>query len=398
MSGRRIAVAVCGSIAAYKMVDVVRRLQDAGAEVKVLMTPSATRFVGSATFAAVTGSPVVTDLFEAPDRVVHVELARWADLILVGAATASTLHLMAAGGASDAVSATYLMCRCPVVVAPAMHTEMWEHEAVRRNVARLVADGVAFAGPVTGALASGDHGIGRLAETGEIVDLVRSSVGPRDLDGVKLLVTAGPTREPVDPVRFVSNRSSGRMGFEIAGAAAARGADVTVVCGPVSVPTPAGVDVVRVETAQQMLDECLARFDDCDVVVKAAAVADWRPTEPSQTKRPKSDLGSSIGMEPTPDIAAELGRKKGRQILVAFAAQTGSLPQAAASASEKLSRKNADLVVANVVGSPDTGFESDTNDAALVSSAGVRELPRMPKRALAGVILDEVVRQLRDRP
>jgi phosphopantothenoylcysteine decarboxylase/phosphopantothenate--cysteine ligase len=387
-------VSVSGSIAAYKMAEVVRGLTKNGASVRVVMTPSALQFVAPATFAALSGHPVHTDVFDQPERVVHVELGRWADAMLIGAATASTIERLASGNGEDIVSAAYLMCRRPVVLAPAMHTEMWEHPAVQRNVARLLDDGVLLVPPGEGLLASGDAGVGRLAEPADIVDAVRAALAPKDLAGVRMLVTAGPTQEPLDPVRYISNRSSGRMGYEIATEAVHRGAHVTLVSGPSHLAPPPGAEIVRVTTAQEMLDECLARFDAVDVVVKAAAVADWRPAHASPAKLKKGEAPESIELERTADIAAELGRKKSGQILVAFAAETGDV---VSYGRDKLVRKNADLVVANLVGIQGSGFESDTNDAALITAGGVEQLPRLPKRELARRILDRVVEVLGSR-
>jgi phosphopantothenoylcysteine decarboxylase/phosphopantothenate--cysteine ligase len=321
--------------------------------------------------------------------VLHVELGRWAEAFVVCGATASTLARLASGEAEDPVSATYLMCRCPVVVAPAMHTEMWEHAAVRRSVERLREDGVRIVIPEVGDLASGDFGVGRLAAPDAIVEEVRAALTHQDLTGVRVLVTAGPTREALDPVRYISNRSTGRMGFALAQEARRRGADVVVVSGPVSEPPPAGVEVVGVSTADEMLAECLDRYEDVDVVVLNAAVADWRPARVAERKIRKSEMGSSIELEPTPDIASELGRKKGAQTLVLFAAETDDV---VARAAEKLRQKHADLVVANTVGREGTGFESETNEAAIVSAAGVEELPRMRKDELAVLIWDRIVR------
>lgn len=394
MDGRRVVVGVCGSIAAYKMAQVVRDLVSAGAQVRVVMTPSATRFVGTATFAALSGNPVLTDLFDQPERVVHVELGRWAEALVVGAATATTLGRLASGSADDLLSATYLMCRAPVVVAPAMHTEMWEHPATRRNVERIAADGAYVVEPETGPLASGDYGVGRLAEPSTIVEAVRSALSPKDLAGVRVLVTNGPTQEPLDPVRYISNRSSGRMGYAVAREALRRGASVTLVDGPSSLPPPPRAHVVPVVTALQMLDECLARFDDSDVAILVGAVADWRPTTTAATKVKKADQPRTVELEPTTDIAAELGRKKASQLLVAFAAETDNL---VANARKKLATKNADLVVANVVGRDGTGFESETNDAAFVTAEGVDTLPRLPKDELATRILDWVARRRLER-
>ncbi|MGH2759315.1 MAG: bifunctional phosphopantothenoylcysteine decarboxylase/phosphopantothenate--cysteine ligase CoaBC [Actinomycetota bacterium] len=388
LQGRRVLVGVCASIAAYKAAEVVRGLIKAGADVRVVMTEAATRFVGPATFAALTGYPVHTDLHAEPDRVLHVELGRWAEAFLVCGATASTLERLASGSGEDLLSASYLMCRCPIVAAPAMHTEMWEHAAVRRNVERVRADGVVIVPPGEGDLASGDVGVGRLAEPAIIVDEVSAALTHKDLVGVRILVTAGPTREALDPVRFISNRSSGRMGFELAAEARRRGASVVVVAGPTSTGTPHGVEVVRVETAEQMLLECLDRFENIDIAVLNAAVADWRPAETAPTKVRKADMDRAVRLEPTPDIASELGRKKGAQLLVLFAAETESVAE---KAEEKLRTKNADLIVGNTVGLAGSGFDSETNDAVVISASGAEALPRLRKDELAVLVWDRIV-------
>ncbi len=394
LQGRRVVVAVCGSIAAYKAAEVVRGLIKGGADVRVAMTDAATKFVGPATFAALTGYPVQTDLFAEPELVVHVELGRWAEAYLVCGATASTLDRMARGDASDVVSATYLMCRCPVIAAPAMHTEMWEHASVQRNVDQLRSDGVTIVAPAVGDLASGDFGVGRLAEVSAIVDEVSAALTHKDLRGVRVLVTAGPTREGLDPVRFLSNRSTGRMGFALAREARGRGADVVVVAGPTSAPVPAGVELVRVETAEEMFTECIDRFEDIDIAVLNAAVADFRPASTAPQKVKKAKMGNTIPLEPTRDIASELGRKKGSQTLVIFAAETESVIDHGA---EKLASKHADMVVANTVGIRGSGFDSETNDAAIVTAAGVEQLSRLRKDELSVLIWDRIVRTRADR-
>jgi phosphopantothenoylcysteine decarboxylase / phosphopantothenate---cysteine ligase len=393
LSGKRIVVGVCGSIAAYKVCEVVRGLVKVGAEVRVVMTESATKFVGPATFAALSGYPVHTDLFTEPERVIHVELGRWADAMIVCGATASSLARLATGSGEEIVSATYLMCRCPVLVAPAMHTEMWEHDAVQRNVAQVTADGAILVGPDIGDLASGDFGVGRLADPSVIVEAVVAALSVHDLDGVRVLVTVGPTREAIDPVRFISNRSTGRMGFALAREAKRRGAQVTVVSGPASVAPPSGVDVVRVETAEEMYRACLDRFEETDVAVLNSAVADWRPADVASEKIKKAHASKTLELEPTADIAAELGRKKGAQVLVLFAAETTDLVE---NAKHKLEAKHADLVVANHVGRPGTGFESETNEASIVSADGVETLERLGKDELASRIWDRIV-ELRPR-
>jgi phosphopantothenoylcysteine decarboxylase/phosphopantothenate--cysteine ligase len=387
LAGRRVVVGVSGSIAAYKSAEVVRQLIKAGAEVRAVMTPSATRFLGPATLAALTGSPVHTDVFDQPERVLHVELARWADAYVLVGATASTLARLATGSAEDMVSATYLMCRCPVVVAPAMHTEMWEHAAVQRNVSQVVSDGAILVRPEEGDLASGDYGVGRLAEPSSIVEAVIGALTPKDLDGVRVLLTVGPTREALDPVRFISNRSTGRMGFALAVEAKRRGAEVTVVSGPTSAEAPPGSRVVRVESAEEMYQECLARFEDTDVAILNAAVADWRPAQVAPTKVKKKDASRSVALEPTQDIAAELGRKKGSQTLVLFAAETDRVVE---HAKGKLETKHADMVIGNLVGLPGTGFDSETNEASIVTAGGVEDLGRLGKDELAARIWDRV--------
>ncbi len=391
LEGKRVVVGVCGSIASYKSAEVVRQFVKAGAEVRCVMTRSATKFIGPAALAALSGRPVHIDMFEEPERVLHVEMARWADAYVIVGATASALERFSRGSGEDMVSAVYLMCRAPVLVAPAMHTEMWEHPGVQRNVGQIQADGAILIPPEEGDLASGDVGVGRLADPAVIVEAVISSLSPKDLGGVRaarVLVTVGPTREALDPVRFISNRSSGRMGFALAIQAQRRGAAVTVVSGPTSVAVPPGLNVVRVETAEQMCRECLDRFEDVDVAILSAAVADWRPAEVAAEKVKKTDAPASLDLEPTRDIAAELGRKKGAQTLVLFAAETNDV---VAHATAKLTAKNADMVVANLVGAAGTGFESETNDAAIITEDGAEELARMPKDELAALVLDRVV-------
>jgi phosphopantothenoylcysteine decarboxylase/phosphopantothenate--cysteine ligase len=388
LQGRRVVVGVSGSIAAYKSAEVVRGLVKAGADVRCVMTRSAAQIIGPAALGALSGRPVHIDVFEEPERVLHVEIGRWADAYVLVGATASTLTRLANGSAEDMVSAVYLMCRCPILVAPAMHTEMWEHPGVERNIAQLVADGVILVPPETGDLASGDYGIGRLAEPATIVEAVTTAVAPQDLAGVRVLVTVGPTREALDPVRFISNRSTGRMGFALAREAQRRGADVTVVSGPTSSEMPSALEIIRVETAEEMYKECLGRFEDTDVAILNAAVADWRPASVASQKVKKANASRSIDLEPTADIAAELGRKKGAQTLVLFAAETDNVIE---HASEKLRSKNADIVVANLVGKPGTGFESETNEASIITPDGVESFVRMPKDELAAKILEHVV-------
>jgi phosphopantothenoylcysteine decarboxylase / phosphopantothenate---cysteine ligase len=392
LRGRRVVLGVSGGIAAYKAVEVCRRLVDAGAWVSPVLTDDATRFVGALTFSALASEPARTSLFdgaaEAGDPIPHTTLGQRADLVVIAPATAKLLGKLAAGISDDLLSATLLATRAPVLVAPAMHTEMWEHAAVQDNVATLRSRGVHVVGPAVGHLAGGDTGAGRLAEPADIVRaaadvLARSG----DLAGLRVLVTAGGTREPLDPVRYLGNRSSGKMGHAVADAASRRGAAVTLVT-TVDRETDPAVEVVRVETAEEMHDAVTGRFAECDVVVMAAAVADFRPKVVAAEKLKKSGGVPEIVLEPTPDILATLGERKTHQLLVGFAAETEQLRE---HATAKLTAKRVDLVVANDVSQPDAGFEVDTNRAVLLDAvSGVEELPLLSKIALADVILDRV--------
>jgi phosphopantothenoylcysteine decarboxylase/phosphopantothenate--cysteine ligase len=388
LRGRVVVLGVTGGIAAYKAVDVCRQLVDAGAHVAPVLTADAHRFVGALTFSALASEPVRSQLFDGPEPIPHTGLGRRADLIVVAPATATLLAKYAAGIADDLLTATLLATRAPVLVAPAMHTEMWEHPAVQANVAVLTERGVHVVGPDAGHLAGGDEGPGRLAAPDAIVIAAAEVLAEgRDLTGVTILVTAGGTREAIDPVRFVGNRSSGKMGHAIADAAAQRGARVTLVT-TTNRPTAAGVDLIPVETADQMADAVFGRFDAVDIVVMAAAVADFRPKVAETEKLKKHDGVPELLLEPTPDILATLGGRKAHQILVGFAAETGRVREHAA---QKLRAKNLDLVVGNDVSAPDAGFEVDTNRATLVNSDGsTEELPLLPKTALATTILDRV--------
>jgi phosphopantothenoylcysteine decarboxylase/phosphopantothenate--cysteine ligase len=396
LRGRRVVLGVTGGIAAYKAVDVCRRLVDAGAHVVPVLTEDALRFVGALTFSALASEPARTSLFDGPDPIPHTRLGKSADLVVVAPATAKLLGKYAAGISDDLLTATLLATRAPVVVAPAMHTEMWEHAAVRDNVATLRRRGVQVVDPEAGRLAGGDEGEGRLAEPARIVAAAAAMLAGGDLAGVRVLVTAGGTREPVDPVRFMGNRSSGKQGHTIADAAARRGAAVTLVTTASRAAAPA-VEVVRVETADQMAEAVLGRFPEADAVVMAAAVADFRPKAVADEKLKKRDGVPDIVLEPTPDILALLGqRKQGHQVLVGFSAETNRVREQAA---VKLAAKHVDLMVANDVSAPDAGFEVDTNRAILLYSPGWaspdEELPLLTKAELADVILDRVVMFLR---
>ena len=396
LRGARVLLGVSGGIAAYKAVEVARLLGKAGAHVQVVMTEAATRFVGALTFSSLTHRPAYTDLFEEQERVLHVRLAREADLVVVAPATANLIAKMVHGLSDDLLSAVLLTATSPMVIAPAMHTEMWEHAATRANVAALRARGVAIVDPEEGELAGGDEGVGRLAEPTAIVAAAADAFAKgRDLAGIRFLVTAGGTQEPIDPVRFIGNRSSGKMGFAIAVEAARRGADVTLVTGPTWLADPDRVAVVRIRTAAEMLDAVTARFDGADVVVKAAAVADFRPANTAASKIKKDDGLPTIALERTTDILAELGRAKAHQLLVGFSAET---EDAVARARKKLAAKNLDMIVTNLVGRPDSGFEADTNAVVILGADGSEEeLPLQTKSSIARAICDRVAAVLGGR-
>jgi phosphopantothenoylcysteine decarboxylase/phosphopantothenate--cysteine ligase len=397
LAGRRIVLGVSGGIAAYKAVEICRRLVDAGAHVMPVLTAGATRFVGPLTFSALASEPARTSLFEGPEPIPHTRLGQSCDLIVVAPATARVIGHFAAGISNDLLTATLLATRAPVLVAPAMHTEMWEHPAVQDNLALLRRRGVHIVDPESGRLAGGDIGAGRLADPARIVAAAVAILSPLagDLAGRRVLVTAGGTREAIDPVRFIGNRSSGKMGYAVAEAAARRGADVVLVT-TVDRPTPQGVGVVvRVESAAEMADAVLARYGDVDVVVMAAAVADFRPKASAREKIKKTAGPPEVILEPTTDILAELGRKKSTQYLVGFAAETERLVEQAAA---KMAAKRVDLMVANDVTAPGSGFEVDTNRAVLIAPDGTtRELPQMPKIELADAIWDRVAPELEER-
>jgi phosphopantothenoylcysteine decarboxylase/phosphopantothenate--cysteine ligase len=355
----------------------------------VILTHSAERFVGADTFAALSGNPVQTSLWDNPGEVVHVHLAHEIDVAVVAPATAHVLAKLATGLADDLLTSTLLEATCPLVLAPAMHTGMWEHPATASNVAKLLDRGVVFVGPVVGALAAGDQGLGRLAEPDEIFRAVERAVTHRsDLEGVRMVVTAGPTHEPIDPVRFIGNRSTGRMGVAVAAEAVSRGAEVQLILGPDTVAPPAGVATVHVETAEEMRGAVASLADDADVVVMAAAVADFRPKVVVEGKLKKESGIPELHLEPTPDILRELGEHKGDRILVGFAAETSGLEAAGRS---KLRAKHLDMVVVNEVGREGTGFGSETNVAMILSADGRDEpLRTWTKIELAGAICDRI--------
>ena len=388
-----VLLAVCGGIAAYKACEALRGLQKAGCEVRVTMTADAERFVGATAFEALSGAPVATSLYECPGSAIpHIELAEWADAAVVVPATANVMAKMACGIADDCLTTTLLACACPVLVAPGMNVHMWQNPATQANAATLRGRGVSFVGPDSGRLACGDVGEGKLAGVDEIVAAALALLGPRDLEGLRLLVNAGPTHEAIDPVRYIANRSTGKMGYAIAAAAARRGAGVTLVSGPTSLRTPAGVRRIDVESAAQMHDAMLTAFDDADVAICSAAVADYTPVAPADHKLKKSrEHLDAIELTETADILADLCCCKGSRVVVGFAAETDDL---LAHAREKLERKGADLIVANDVSRPESTFGADTNRVALVSAEGVEQLDTMPLPAVADAILDAVLQRV----
>jgi len=395
-----VVLGVTGCIGAYKACEVLRELQRRGQDVHVVMTAAATRFVTPMTFEALSRHPVFHDQWALGENgdIRHVSLADDADLLLVAPATANILGKFARGIADDALSTLYLATRASVLVAPAMNVNMFEHPAVGENLAILRARGVGVVEPGSGYLACGWLGKGRLAETSEIVDAAMAVLGRkgRDLEGETVLVTAGPTVEDIDPVRFLSNRSSGRMGYRIAEAARDRGARVVLVSGPTSLEPPAGVDVVQVRSAEEMQKACAARASSATVVVAAAAVADYRPASPSASKRKKTDGPLSLELVRTPDVLMGLGASKREGVvLVGFAAETDDLE---ANAAAKLAAKNLDLIVANDVTREGHGFGGETNGGLVLRRDGSRaEIPLGTKRAMADRILDEVLAVRRAR-
>ena len=396
LAGARVLLGVTGGIAAYKAAEFARELQRAGAEVQPLLTESAERMVSRATFAALTGRRVPASVWDDPAAVEHVALARWGQVLVVAPATAHTLARLAAGLADDLLTNVALAFGGPVVVAPAMHTEMWEHPATRANLAILEGRGVLVVPPASGPLTSGDVGPGRLAELDDLVAGVAAALAPTHrrttadggLAGTRVLVSLGGTREPLDPVRYLGNRSSGRMGAAIVAEALARGAEVTAVAAAATVDLPAEARVIGVETAQQLYDAVLAEAGAQDVLIMAAAVADFRPKRVAEGKLKKEQGVPEVVLEATPDTLAELGRRRRPdQVLVGFAAETGDH---LAGARRKLEAKHLDLVVLNHVEGAHSAFGADDADAYLVDATTVEELPRAAKAAIAARLLDRV--------
>ena len=391
LQGLRVLLGVTGGIAAYKSADLVRRLRDAGADVRVVMTENATRFVGALTFQALSGHPVRTSLWDesAEAAMGHIELARWADLVLIAPASADVLAQLAAGRAEDLLGTLVLASKAPLAVAPAMNQQMWAHAAVQANLETLRQRGVRILGPASGSQACGDVGDGRLLEPAEIIEMLAAERGPRPFAGVRVLVSAGPTYEDIDPVRYIGNRSSGRMGFAVAAAAIEAGARVLLVAGPVDLPTPAGATRIDVRSARQMRDAIIGAAAEHDIFISAAAVGDYRPQSISPSKLKKSGQPLALELIQNPDILAEVSGLAGRPFLVGFAAETDDLED---QARDKLERKGLDMIAANRV-STTLGFERDENALLLLWAGGREELGQADKRSLARTLVDRIARR-----
>ena len=400
LKGKKIVLGVTGGIAVYKAVDLVSRLRKQGCEVRVVMTEHAQQFVTPLTFKEISGNQVAVSMWSSNQEfnVEHITLANWADAFVVAPATANIIAKRAYGLADDLLSTTLLAAQAPIVVCPAMNTGMYENAATQENIAKLQGRGITVMPPAVGKLACGTSGAGRLPEPQEIVEFLNAFFAKRegDLRGLKVLVTAAGTREPIDPVRFVGNRSSGKMGYAVAQMAAERGAEVLLISGPSALSIPANVKAIKVETTNEMLEACLESYDKVDIVIKAAAVADYRPRDVAEQKiKKKTDDALTVVMDKNPDILKTLGAKKTHQVLVGFAAETQNLLE---NARDKVVKKNLDMIVANDVTAAGAGFNADTNIVKFLFANGeVRSLEQMPKVDVANCILDEAlkIRELR---
>lgn len=391
---KRILLGVSGGIAAYKSAELVRRLREAGASVRVVMTAGATQFITPLTLQALSGEPVRTAVFDAEAEAAmgHIELARWADAVLIAPASANTLARLAQGLADDLLSTLCLATRAPLLVAPAMNQVMWEHPATQANLATLNERGVQICGPGVGGQACGEFGPGRMLEPPELIRLLATHFATGALAGLHVLITAGPTREPIDPVRFISNRSSGKMGFAVAAAAREAGARVTLITGPVALAAPDGVEAIAVDTAQAMHSAVLTHVTDCDVFIAAAAVADYRPQETAIHKLKKQATSMQLGLQRTPDILAAVAALHPAPFTLGFAAETERLAEHARS---KRMAKSVDMIAANLVNLPGQGFESDENALTLYWEGGEHSLPRMSKTQLARELIVQLALRYR---
>jgi len=386
VNGKNILLCVTGSIAAYKSVDIARRLIENGFRVQAVMTKAACNFITPLTFEAVTGRPVLTDVFSGPFS--HINLAKEAALFMIAPATANTINKLSCGIADDLPGNLWLTHEGPALIAPAMNYRMYKHPSVQKSISGLKKSGVGFIGPVSGGLACGEEGEGRMADVATIVEAAISALTPKDLKKQNILVTAGPTREPIDPVRYISNRSSGRMGFAIARAASRRGAKVTLISGPTSLMPPENVCLIPVQRAPEMEAAVMKHLPGATSVIMAAAVADFAPSAMEKSKIRKDDI-SAITLKKTPDILRKVGARKGRRILVGFAAETGKDIE---SAKKKLRGKNLDLIVLNDITQKGAGFDVDTNVVTIIDKKGkITDYPLMKKPEVANIILDRML-------
>lgn len=389
---KKILLGISGGIAAYKAAEIASRLRKAGAEVRVVMTENATRFITPLTMREISGNPVITDMWDEPKvwHTEHIALAQWADSVLIAPATANIIGKLANGIADDMLTTVVMATTVPITLAPAMNTAMYFNPITQENIAGLRKNGYNIIEPVAGQLACGTNGKGRLPEPIEIVSTLASLLtSATSMRGRKVLITAGGTREPIDPVRYIGNRSSGKMGYALARAASMRGAEVVLVSGPVALTPPQGVRTINVESAREMRDAVLAEFADSDIVIKAAAVSDYYVRNQAPQKIKKSEDTLTITLDKNPDILAELGQIKTTQTLIGFAAET---EETVKHATDKLHRKNADMIIANDVTAPGAGFGSDTNIVKLLYRDGtVQELPQMDKQELAQLLLDKIL-------
>ncbi len=390
LNGKRVLLGITGGIAAYKAAELVRLLTQAGAEVQVVMTPAATNFITPLTLQALSGRSVRLDMFDSAQEAAmsHIDLARWADLILIAPATADFISRLAVGMANDLLATICLATTTEITIAPAMNREMWANPATQENIKTLGQRGMNIWGPADGEQACGEIGPGRMLEPVNLVDRLRSSFSTGLLSGVKVLLTAGPTREPIDPVRYVGNRSSGRMGFSLASALAAEGAEVTIISGPVSLDTPRYVERLDVETALEMEREVVARVDSCDIFVACAAVADYRCENVADQKIKKSQDRIELSMVRNPDILLQVASRINPPFTVGFAAETQSLAKLA---EEKRLAKGVDMIAANLVGVDKGGFESEENALTVLWDGGVSDLPMMNKKELAQVLVSLII-------
>jgi len=398
LKGKEIVLGVTGGIAAYKAAELVRLLVKEEANVYVVMTRNAQEFMTPLTFQTLSGNPVITDLFTLVEeqKIGHIALADLAELIIILPATANIIGKIANGIADDFLSTMVMASKAPVLFAPSMNVNMWENKALQKNIQTLVERGYHFIEPGEGELACRWYGKGRLAELNEVVERIEDLLSQKDLKGEKILITGGPTQEPIDPVRFLTNRSSGKMGYALAKVARRRGAEVILVTGPTSLPLPRrDIEIVPVQTAEEMRRAVFAHVQGCSAVIKAAAVSDFRPKAMSLQKLKKASASPYLELEKTEDILGEIGKKKGDRILVGFAAETEDL---VTNARKKLMEKNLDLIVVNDVTKPGVGFGLDTNQVKILYPSGeVKDLPLMSKEEVSQSILDDVVKLLRQR-